>query len=132
MGFFDKIFNFEKSRLKKLNKITNKVLAYEKQIAALSDDELKAKTPEFKKRIADGETLDSLLPETFAVAREAARRTLGQFPYPVQITGAIVLHQGDVAEMRTGEGKTLTATMTCLFKRSCGKKGSTLLPLTNT
>ncbi len=121
MGFIDKIFNFEKRRLKKITKITNKVLAFEKEIAALSDEELQAKTPYFKERIAKGESLDSLLPETFAVAREAARRTLGQFPYPVQITGAIVLHQGDVAEMRTGEGKTLTATMAVYLNALAGK-----------
>ncbi len=121
MGFFDKIFNFEKSRLKKINKITNKVLALEKEVAALSDDELQAKTPHFRERVAKGESLDALLPEAFAVAREAARRTLGQFPYPVQITGAIVLHQGDVAEMRTGEGKTLTATMAVYLNALAGK-----------
>lgn len=80
-------------------------------MAALSDDELKAKTPEFKQRYKDGETLDQMLPEAFAVVREAAKRVLGLFPYRVQIMGGIVMHNGDVPEMRTGEGKTLTATM---------------------
>lgn len=121
MSLIEKIFRFEKRRLNKLTKQANKVIALEKKMAALSDDELKAKTPEFKDRIAKGETLDELLPEAYAVAREAARRTLGQFPYPVQITGAIVLHQGDVAEMRTGEGKTLTATMAVYLNALSGK-----------
>lgn len=74
-------------------------------MAALSDDELKAKTPEFKQRYKDGETLDQMLPEAFAVVREAAKRVLGLFPYRVQIMGGIVMHNGDVPEMRTGEGK---------------------------
>ncbi len=121
MSLIEKIFKFEKRRLKKITKITSKVLALESKMAALTDEELQAKTPEFRKRIAEGASLDSLLPEAFATSREAARRTLGQFPYPVQITGAIVLHQGDVAEMRTGEGKTLTATMAVYLNALAGK-----------
>lgn len=121
MSLIEKIFRFEQRRLKKIEKTANKVISYEKAMADLSDDELKAKTPEFRERLAKGETLDDLLPEAFAVAREAARRTLGQFPYPVQIMGAIVLHQGDVAEMRTGEGKTLTATMAVYLNALSGK-----------
>ncbi|MGI6735451.1 MAG: preprotein translocase subunit SecA [Bacilli bacterium] len=121
MSLIEKIFRFEQRRLKKLEKITKKVLAYENKMAALTDEELQAKTPEFRERLANGETLDDLLPEAYATAREAARRTLGQFPYPVQVTGAIVLHQGDVAEMRTGEGKTLTATMAVYLNALEGK-----------
>lgn len=121
MSLIEKIFRFEQRRLKKLEKITKKVLAYEDKMAALTDEELQAKTPEFRERLANGETLDDLLPEAYATAREAARRTLGQFPYPVQVTGAIVLHQGDVAEMRTGEGKTLTATMAVYLNALEGK-----------
>ena len=101
----------DKGEIKKLERIAKKVESYADAMAALSDDELKAKTPEFKQRYKDGETLDQMLPEAFAVVREAAKRVLGLFPYRVQIMGGIVMHNGDVPEMRTGEGKTLTATM---------------------
>lgn len=98
-------------KVKKLRSQVKKVNAWKDRIAKLSDPELKAKTQEFKDRIAKGETLDSLLPEAFAVVREADRRVLGMFPYDVQVMGGIVIHQGNVAEMNTGEGKTLMATM---------------------
>src|SRR5699024_981393 len=101
----------DKGEIRKLERIAKKVESYADAMAALSDDELKAKTPEFKQRYKDGETLDQMLPEAFAVVREAAKRVLGLFPYRVQIMGGIVMHNGDVTEMRTGEGKTLTATM---------------------
>ena len=101
----------DKGEIRKLERIAKKVESYADAMAALSDDELKAKTPEFKQRYKDGETLDQMLPEAFAVVREAAKRVLGLFPYRVQIIGGIVMHNGDVPEMRTGEGKTLTATM---------------------
>ena len=101
----------DKGEIRKLERIAKKVESYADAMAALSDDELKAKTPEFKQRDKDGETLDQMLPEAFAVVREAAKRVLGLFPYRVQIMGGIVMHNGDVPEMRTGEGKTLTATM---------------------
>ena len=101
----------DKGEIRKLERIAKKVESYADAMAALSDDELKAKTPEFKQRYKDGETLDQMLPEAFAVVREAAKRVLGLFPYRVQIMGGIVMHNGDVPEMRTGEGKTLTATM---------------------
>ena len=91
--------------------MADKVFKYEDQMAALTDDQLKAKTVEFKERYQNGESLDSLLYEAFAVVREGAKRVLGLFPYKVQVMGGIVLHHGDVPEMRTGEGKTLTATM---------------------
>lgn len=100
-----------KFKVNKLQKIVDQVVAYNDDIASLSDDELKDKTREFKQRITDGETLDELLPEAFAVAREADKRVLGLFPYEVQIMGGIVLNQGNLAEMKTGEGKTLTETM---------------------
>lgn len=101
----------DKGEIRKLERIAKKVESYADAMAALSDDELKAKTPEFKQRYKDGETLDQMLPEAFAVVREAAKRVLGLFPYRVQIMGGIVMHNGDIPEMRTGEGKTLTATM---------------------
>ncbi|MCC9754959.1 preprotein translocase subunit SecA, partial [Streptococcus agalactiae] len=93
------------------DKIAKKVDSYADHMAALSDEALQAKTPEFKERYQNGETLDQLLPEAFAVVREASKRVLGLYPYHVQIMGGIVLHHGDIPEMRTGEGKTLTATM---------------------
>ncbi|HFH8715914.1 TPA: preprotein translocase subunit SecA [Streptococcus agalactiae] len=101
----------DKGELKKLDKIAKKVDSYADHMAALSDEALQAKTPEFKERYQNGETLDQLLPEAFAVVREASKRVLGLYPYHVQIMGGIVLHHGDISEMRTGEGKTLTATM---------------------
>ncbi len=101
----------DKRELKRLGKIADQVEAYANDMEALSDEELKAKTPEFKQRYQNGETLDDLLPEAFAVAREGAKRVLGLYPYLVQIIGGTVLHEGNIAEMRTGEGKTLTATM---------------------
>ena len=101
--------------------MANKVIAYSDQMAALSDEELKAKTDEFKQRYQNGESLDDLLYEAFAVVREGAKRVLGLYPYPVQIMGGIVLHHGDVPEMRTGEGKTLTATMPVYLNALAGE-----------
>ena len=105
------IIENDKGELRRLEKMAKRVMAYEDEMAALSDEALKAKTDEFKQRYRNGESLDDLLYEAFAVVREGAKRVLGLFPYPVQIMGGIVLHHGDVPEMRTGEGKTLTATM---------------------
>ncbi|EMW5629218.1 preprotein translocase subunit SecA [Enterococcus faecium] len=101
----------DKKELKRLDSIAKKVEAYADQMAALTDEQLQAKTAEFKGRYQKGETLDQLLPEAFAVVREAAKRVLGLYPYHVQLMGGIVLHDGNIPEMRTGEGKTLTATM---------------------
>ncbi|MCI1985245.1 MAG: preprotein translocase subunit SecA [Lactobacillus sp.] len=101
----------DKRDVKRLGKIADQVIAYEDEYKALSDEELQAKTPAFKKRLENGETLDDILPEAFATAREAAKRVLGLFPFRVQIIGGITLHEGNIAEMKTGEGKTLTATM---------------------
>ena len=115
MGFFDKRL------LKKYSKEADKVLALEDKMKALSDDDLRAKTQYFKGLLANGKTLDDIKIEAFAVAREAARRTIGEFPYKVQIIGSLVLHEGDVAEMKTGEGKTLTATMAVYLNALAGK-----------
>jgi preprotein translocase subunit SecA len=91
--------------------MANQIDALSNQIGSLSNEELKAKTEEFKGRIANGETLDDLLIEAFAVVREAAKRVLGMYPYKVQLMGGISLHEGNISEMKTGEGKTLTSTM---------------------
>lgn len=115
------IIENDKGELRRLEKMADKVLNYESQMAAMSDEELKAKTDEFKERYNKGESLDSLLYEAFAVVREAAKRVLGLFPYKVQVIGGIVLHHGDVPEMRTGEGKTLTATMPVYLNALAGK-----------
>ena len=115
------IIENDKGELRKLEKMANKVIAYSDQMAALSDEELKAKTDEFKQRYQNGESLDDMLYEAFAVVREGAKRVLGLYPYPVQIMGGIVLHHGDVPEMRTGEGKTLTATMPVYLNALAGE-----------
>ena len=112
MSFFEKLFgSFSDKELKRINPLKDKVLALEPEMAKLTDEELQTKTTEFKERLAKGETLDDLLPEAFAVCREADWRVLGMKPYPVQIIGGIVLHRACIAEMQTGEGKTLVATM---------------------
>ena len=115
------IIENDRGEIKRLEKMADKVFSYEEQMAALTDDELKAKTVEFKQRYQDGESLDDLLNEAFAVVREGAKRVLGLFPYKVQVMGGIVLHHGDVPEMRTGEGKTLTATMPVYLNALSGK-----------
>lgn len=115
MGFFDN------RALKKYGKVADQVLSLEETMKALSDDELRAKTTYFREQLANGKTLEDIKVEAFAVAREAARRTLGEFPFKVQIIGALVLHAGDVAEMKTGEGKTLTATMAVYLNALEGK-----------
>ena len=112
MSFFEKLFgSFSDKELKRINPLKDKVLALEPEMSKLTDEQLQAKTTEFKERLAKGETLDDLLPEAFAVCREADWRVLGMKPYPVQIIGGIVLHRACIAEMQTGEGKTLVATM---------------------
>ena len=115
MGFFDRRL------LKKYMKEADKVIAYESKMAALSNEELQAKTPYFKDLLAKGASLDDIKYEAFAVAREAAKRCIGEFPYKVQIIGSLVLHAGDVAEMKTGEGKTLTCTMAVYLNALAGK-----------
>ena len=122
MGLFTKIFGTRSQReLKKIQPLVDQILALEDTYKALSEEDLKAKTAEFKKRLAEGETLDDLLPEAFAAIREAADRVLGMRPYPVQLIGGIVLHQGRIAEMKTGEGKTLVAVLPCYLNALTGK-----------
>ena len=115
MGFFDR------RAIKKYAKEADKVLAFESTMAALSDEELRAKTDYFKEQLANGKTLDDIKYEAFAVAREAAKRTIKEFPFKVQVMGSLVMHAGDVAEMKTGEGKTLTATMATYLNALSGK-----------
>ena len=111
----------DKREIARLGKIADKVQQYEDEYAALSDEQLKANTPKLKDRLAAGATLDDILPEAFATAREGAKRVLGLFPFRVQIIGGIVLHEGNIAEMKTGEGKTLTATMPVYLNALTGK-----------
>ena len=116
-----KLYNADKRELKRFEKIAAQVESHADEMAALSDEELQAKTPEFRDRLQKGETLDDLLPEAFAVAREGAKRVLGLYPFHVQILGGIALHKGNIAEMMTGEGKTLTATMPVYLNALTGK-----------
>ncbi|KIS02932.1 preprotein translocase subunit SecA [Paucilactobacillus wasatchensis] len=111
----------DRRELRRLDKLADKVEAYADEYAGYSDEQLQAKTPEFRQRYQEGETLDDLLPEAFAVSREGAKRVLGLYPFHVQIMGGIVLHEGNIAEMRTGEGKTLTATMPIYLNAISGK-----------
>ena len=120
-NFIEKIFRLDQRILKKYIKQAEQVMALEDQMKALSDDELRAKTPYFKDRLAKGETLEDIKIEAFAVCRETARRVLHQFPFKVQIIGSLVLNDGDVAEMKTGEGKTLTCTMAVYLNALEGK-----------
>ena len=121
MGLFDKLFGTRSQReIKKLQPIVDKILSMDAEYQALSEEELKAKTGEFKARYAAGETLDDLLPEAFAAIREASFRVIGLKPYPVQLLGGIVLHQGRIAEMKTGEGKTLVAILPCYLNALTG------------
>ena len=110
-NFFRKLIENDKKELKRLDHIASQVESHADEMAALSDEQLREKTDEFRGRFQQGETLDQLLPEAFAVVREAAKRVLGLYPYHVQLMGGIVLHDGNIPEMRTGEGKTLTATL---------------------
>lgn len=122
MSFFEKLFgSFSDKELKRIQPLADKVLALEPEMQKLTDEQLQAKTGEFKDRLAKGETLDDLLPEAFAVCREADWRVLGLKPYPVQIIGGIVLHRACIAEMQTGEGKTLVATMPVYLNALTGK-----------
>ena len=122
MSFFEKLFgSFSDKELKRINPLKDKVLALEPEMQKLTDEQLQAKTTEFRARLEKGETLDDLLPEAFAVCREADWRVLGMKPYPVQIIGGIVLHRACIAEMQTGEGKTLVATMPVYLNALTGK-----------
>ena len=122
MGFLTKIFgNYSEKELKRIVPIKNKVLSYEQEYKALTDEQLRAKTIEFKERLSKGETLDDILPEAFAACREAGDRVLGMRHFEVQILGGIVLHQGRISEMKTGEGKTLVATLPAYLNALSGK-----------
>ena len=120
-GFLGGLFSEEKRELSALEKMADKVLDYEKEMASLSDDELRNKTIEFRNRLENGATVDDLLYEAFATAREAAYRVINEKPYKVQVMGAIAMHKGDISEMKTGEGKTLTATMAVYLNALEGK-----------
>ena len=122
MGLFTKVFGtYSQRELKSIYPIVDKITALEDEYRQLTDAELQAKTPEFKERLANGETLDDILPEAFAAVREAADRVLGMRPYPVQLVGGIVLHQGRIAEMKTGEGKTLVAILPAYLNALTGE-----------
>ena len=122
MGLFTKVFGtYSQRELKSIYPIVDKITALEDEYKALTDAQLQAKTPEFKARLQNGETLDDILPEAFAAVREAADRVLGMRPYPVQLVGGIVLHQGRIAEMKTGEGKTLVATLPAYLNALTGE-----------
>ena len=122
MGLFTKVFGtYSQRELKSIYPIVDKITALEEDYKKLTDAQLQAKTPEFKERLANGETLDDILPEAFANVREAADRVLGMRPYPVQLVGGIVLHQGRIAEMKTGEGKTLVATLPAYLNALTGE-----------
>ena len=121
-NFIERLLNGEKKTLHNLEKTAEQVMPLANDMEALSDDALREKTQEYKHRYEEGETLDSLLVEAFATSREAARRTIGEYPYKVQIMGAVAMHQGDIAEMKTGEGKTLTSTM-CVYLNALSGKG---------
>ena len=121
-NFIERLLNGEKKTLHNLEKTAEQVMALANDMEALSDDALREKTQEYKHRYEEGENLDSLLVEAFATSREAARRTIGEYPYKVQIMGAVAMHQGDIAEMKTGEGKTLTSTM-CVYLNALSGKG---------
>lgn len=121
MGLFKNLFDYSAKEIKKMTPIKEAVLALEDKYAAMSDEELRAVTPALKERLANGETLDDILPDAFAACREADWRVLGLKPYPVQVLGGIVLHNGGIAEMKTGEGKTLVATLPAYLNALSGK-----------
>ena len=121
MGLFSKLFDHEYKELKKFEKLADEIVELDSQMQALSDKELQGKTAEFKNRLENGETLDDILVEAFAVAREAAYRVIGEKPFYVQILGAIAIHYGNIAEMKTGEGKTLTSVLPAYLNALEGK-----------
>ena len=122
MGLMEKIFgDLNEKEVKKVSKIADRVMSHEDEMAALTDEQLREKTEEFKKRVQEGESLDDILPEAFAVCREGAWRSLGMKHFYVQVIGGIVLHQGRISEMKTGEGKTLVATLPAYLNALEGK-----------
>ena len=122
MGIIDKVFGTHSEReLKRIKPIIDKIESYRPAMMEMPEEQLKGKTKEFKKRLEEGEALDSLLPEAYAVVREAARRTLGMEHYRVQLIGGVILHQGRIAEMKTGEGKTLVSTLPAYLNALTGQ-----------
>lgn len=121
MGLLSRLFNTDKKILEEIEKAVKPTETYSKQMESLSDEDLKHKTVEFRERLKNGETLDDIMCEAFAVAREAARRVIGEYPYFCQLEGACVMHRGDIAEMKTGEGKTLTSVMAVYLNALEGK-----------
>ena len=121
VAILNRLFDPNKREIKRLEKMASEVMALGKEMEALTDEQLRDKTEEFKSRYQNGETLEDLKVEAFAVVREGARRVLGLYPYPVQIMGAGALHEGNIAEMKTGEGKTLTATLPVYLNAISGK-----------
>ena len=122
MNVIQKLFGTHSDReLKRIMPLVEKIESLRPTMQALTDEELRGKTKEYKKRLAEGETLDDLLPEAFATVREAAKRVLNMEPYRVQLIGGIILHQGRIAEMRTGEGKTLVSTLPAYLNALEGK-----------
>ena len=122
MGLLTKLFGTRSDReIKRIQPQVDQILALEAEYKTLTEAQLRGKTAEFKNRLAQGETLDDLLPEAFAAIREAADRVLGMRPYPVQLIGGIILHQGRIAEMKTGEGKTLVAILPCYLNALTGR-----------
>lgn len=123
LGVLNKVFDPNKRDLKRLEKVSDQVEALADEYTAKTDEALKAKTAEFTARFEQGESLDDMLPEAFATVREASKRVLGMYPFRVQIMGAASLHQGNISEMKTGEGKTLTSTM-AVYLNAITKKAS--------
>ena len=121
MGIIKKLFNYSEKEVKRVMPLVEKINGLESSMKELTDAELQNKTTEFKERLSNGETLDDLLPEAFAVVREAAVRVLGMRPFDVQLIGGIILHQGRIAEMKTGEGKTLVATLPAYLNALTGE-----------
>ena len=122
MGVFNKIFkSYSEKEVKRIKPIVEKINELEEETSKLTDEQLRAKTNEFKKQLEEGKTLDDILPEAFAVVREASKRVLGMRHFDVQLIGGIILHQGRIAEMKTGEGKTLVATLPVYLNALTGK-----------
>lgn len=121
IGILKKVFDVNQRQIKRMQKTVEQIDALESSIKPLTDEQLKGKTIEFKERLTKGETVDDLLPEAFAVVREAANRVLGMRPYGVQLMGGIALHEGNISEMKTGEGKTLTSTLPVYLNALTGK-----------
>ena len=127
MGFFSKLFDPSAGEIKRLNKIVDKIDSFEEAHKALTDEQLRGKTVEFRERLKNGETLDDLLPEAYSVVREATYRVTGKRQFRVQMLGGIVLHQGRIAEMKTGEGKTLVAIVNLPPRKMMGQESQGML-----